>query len=102
MQKFTLATATANGTYKVDVVPGQTFHLALSGTRSTAVITVQYSTGPGVFVAYPTALTLSAVGYLTGVNVGAHSEVQVTVASAGAGDNLILIANTTALQERGR
>lgn len=100
MQKFTLATATANKDYKVDVVPGQTFHLALSGTRSTAVITVNYLTAPGVFASYVPALTLSATGYLTGVNVGAHSEINVNVASAGALDNLILIANTTALQER--
>lgn len=93
MQKFTLTGAAGNGDYKIDVPLGRTFTLALSGTRSTAVMTAQYATAPGTFVGYATPITLSAVGNVSGVNIGAHTEINVNIASAGAGDSLILIAN---------
>jgi hypothetical protein len=102
MQKFTLSGTASDGNYKADVVPGQRFHIAISGDRAGAVIKAQYLTAPGVFADFVPSLTLSAVGYLTGVNVGAHSEININVSGATAFNSLIMIVNTEALQERGR
>jgi hypothetical protein len=96
MQKFAI---TASGNYKVDVTPGRTYHLAISGTF-TGTVKAQYLTAPGVFQDYATAITASAPAEKSGVNVGAHSEVNLNVVmSAG---TMNIIANVECLQERGR
>ena len=99
MQKITFASAADDGTHKIDVVPGQTLHLSHSGTYSVA-LEVKYLTAPGVYVSYATPVSLASPGETTVINVGAHSELAL-VATWTSGTATV-IANTAALQERGR
>lgn len=83
--------AAGNGNYKLDCPCGNTWHLALTGTRVAAVAKVQFSTGAGTFADWSTPKSLSVAGEMTGVNIGAYTELRLNVASAGVGDDLIAI-----------
>ena len=83
--------AAGNGNYKLDCPRGNTWHLALTGTRVAAVVKVQFATGVGTFADWSTPKSLSAVGEMTGANIGEHSDLRLNVASAGVGDDLIAI-----------
>jgi len=78
----------ANGNHKISCPVGQTWNLALAGTYSAAVVKVQFSTSPGVYSDWSTPKSLSALGELTGVNIGAGITMNLNVASAGGGDTL--------------
>lgn len=97
MQKFDLAGTAANKEHLVDVPLGREVVLALSGTPASAVLTVEYATAPGVFVGYTSAVTISAASQTTVRNVGAHTELKVTCASATGSTDLVLIANVVPL-----
>ncbi len=69
---------TATGNYVFDCPLGRTFSIAASGA-STLALAAQYATAPGTFVSHTPAVALAANGIVTGVNVGAHTEINVNV-----------------------
>jgi hypothetical protein len=97
---------TANGDYKFSCPPGRSFVFSASGTFDSAVITAKYNSGmadadadpdtPDTDVWRPfatTAISLNAAGEKTGINVGAHNEVNLSVASAGASAAVVVVFN---------
>jgi hypothetical protein len=97
---------TANGNYKFSCPLGRSFTIAASGAFDSAVLTAQYNSGmddtdsdpdtPDVDVWKPfatTAISLNAAGEKTGINVGAHNEINVSVASAGGSAAVVVVFN---------
>lgn len=85
---ISLVGTAANNNYKLSCPIGRTWNLALVGTYSAAVVKVQFATAEGVYSDWATPKSLSALGELTGTNIGAHLQMNLNVASAGAGDTL--------------
>jgi hypothetical protein len=80
---------TTTGNYVFDCPLGRTFTIAASGA-STLALAAQYTTAPGVFTSHVPAVALSANGIVSGINVGAHTEINVAVTTlTGASCTLI-------------
>lgn len=69
---------TATGDLIFDCPIGRTFTIAASGA-STLALAAKYATAPGEFTAHVPAVALAANGIVSGINVGAHTEIQVSV-----------------------
>ena len=80
-----------NGSYKFTCPVGQIWNLALTGTRSAAVVKIQYSKSDTEFADWATPKSLSAVGELTGTNIGSQIDMRMNVAGANSSDDLIAI-----------
>lgn len=69
---------TATGNYVFQCPLGRTFSIAASGA-TTLALAAEYATAPGVFVSHVPAVALAANGIVSGINVGAHTEINLNV-----------------------
>jgi hypothetical protein len=96
---------TLQGSYRYSVPKGRTFHLSATGVFNGATLTVKYLNDvAGVVTEQPfstTALSLTAAGEKSGVNVGSHDEIVVVISVANP-TGIVVNVNPEALQERGR